>query len=180
MVFQVLPICFGLFRMAFPHQTQGITAVVSLYNFTTFVYGRRTGVSGNTRCDFFRTNVSGDFPCRQYARFVISFLGLRFINKMQRITHTLDMARLQQRCVNHGHMTGSQHIIAELHVHLFTLYGLQWFLPVNLMAVHTSVPPCAGILRCIIHHVGNSVKGFTLDAFGFLTLCTQLFFFRFA
>ena len=44
------------------------------------------------------------------------------------------------------------------------------------MSADTSVTSCTCILWFIVHHIGNTVKGFTFDAFCLLTFCTQLFF----
>ena len=172
MVFQILLICFRLFRVTVPHQPESVTSAVSLYYFATFVNGRCASVSGNTRCNLFRTNVFSDFTCRQDTRLIISFFWLRLINEVQRIAHTLDMARLQPVRINHCCTAAYKDIIAEFYGYILAMQCLYRFLSVNLMTVHASVTSCPCILRLVVHHVRHSVQGFTLDAFRFLTFRT--------
>ena len=166
--------------MAFPHQTECIASVVALYGFASCVHGWRTCIGSNGRCNLLGANITCYLLCRQYARFIVALLWLCFINEVERIAYTLNVARLQLLCLNNGNTTCRQGVVAELNGNLFTLQRLYRLLAVNLMSADTSVTSCTCVLRCIVHHIGNTVKGFTLDAFCFLTFCTHLFLFGFA
>ena len=177
MVFQILLVKSRLFRMVLPHDTKCVTSVIALYGFAPCVHGRCACIGGNRRCDFFGAYVSGNLSCRQYTCLVIPFFWLRFVNKVQRVAHALNMARLQQVYINHGYTTTYNGIITEFYGYLLSLQCLYRLLSVYLMTVHASVTSCPCILRLVVHHVRHSVQDFTLDAFRFLTFGTQLFFF---
>ena len=48
------------------------------------------------------------------------------------------------------------------------------------MSADTSVTSCTCVLWCVVHHIGNTVEGFTLYTFCLLTFCTQSVFLCFA